>query len=276
MQKLKALAILNAISFVIHIGVAYLTQAKMINTKDAGEISDKYFSLFTPADFTFAIWGIIYTCLGIFCLYHIIMAYKHDKPNPANADLRSISGLFIVNNLVTAGWLIAWTSEQLLLSVVLIILQLATLVAIHVRLRIHNRLRNPGSKTCTELPLSIYLGWVSMATITNISIYLVATGWDGQGLSPVYWTMIMIGVAILAGILMIFTRKNIAFGIVIIWGLYGISSRLQSLQNDDYKNTVNIAWAGMALLALCCLIELVRGFSYKKPAPIFPEATPVK
>jgi tryptophan-rich sensory protein len=257
--------------------VAYLTQAKMINAKDVGEISDKYFSLFTPAGFTFAIWGIIYTCLGIFCLYHIIMAFKHDKPNPANADLETIGGLFAVNNLATAGWLIAWTREQLLLSVILIGVQLITLIAIHARLRIHNRLRNPGSKTCTEFPLSIYLGWISIATIANISVYLVATGWDGQGLSPINWTMIMVGIAILLGIIMIFTRRNIVFGAVVIWGLYGISSRLQSLQNDDYKNTVNIAWAGMVLLGLCCLIELVRGFSFKRPDAVFPEARqPIK
>jgi hypothetical protein len=273
MQRIKALAILNAISFMIHVAVAYMTQVKLINAKDVGEISDRYFSLFTPASFSFVIWGIIYTCLGIFCLFHIIMAYKHDKTNPANADLEAIGPLFIINNLATAAWLITWTREQMLWSAGLIVFQLITLIAIHLRLRIHNRLRPPASKTCTELPFSIYLGWISLATIANISIYLVAIGWDRQGLSPINWTMIMIGVAILIGMLMIFTRRNIAFGVVIIWGLYGISSRLQSFNNDDYKNTINVAWAGMILLGLCSLIELVKGFSFKRPPAKFPEAT---
>ena len=276
MQRIKALAILNAISFLLHLTLSYMTQFRVVNTKDVGEVSDQYFSLFTPAPFTFAIWGIIYTCLGIFCLYHIVMAYKHDKVNPANTDLVSIGAWFIITNLASAAWLIAWTNERLLVSVVLIFIQLLSLIIIHQRLNIHSRLRSAGSKICTELPVSVYLAWISIAAIANTAVYLVAIGWHGMGLPAVQWTMIMIGVAILIGVIIIFTRKNIAFGAVIMWGLYGITARLETL-DDTYTNIINMAWGGIALLGLCCLIQLVKSFGYRRRTLSFPEAArPIK
>lgn len=276
MQKIKALAILNAISFLIHVTLSYMTQFRVVNKKDVSEVSDQYFSLFTPAPFTFAIWGIIYTFLGIFCLYHIVMAYKHDKVNPANTDIVTIGGWFIITNLASAAWLIAWTNDRILVSVVLIFIQLLSLIIIHQRINIHSRLRSSGSKVCTELPLSTWLGWISIAAIANTAVYLVATGWDGMGLPNIEWTMIMIGVAILLGVIIIFTRKNIAFGAVIMWGLYGILSKLETL-DDSYTNIINMAWGGIALLGLCCLIQLVKSFSYRKRSLAFPEAArPIK
>jgi hypothetical protein len=258
MQKIKALAILNAMSFILHLAVAYMTQTKMINAKDVGEVSDQFFSLFTPAGFTFVIWGIIYTCLGIFCLYHIVMAYKHERVNPANVDLVSIGPWFILNNIATAAWLWAWTNEQMLLSLALIFFQLLSLVIIHARLRIHTPLRSAGSKTCTEFPLSIYLGWISIATIANTAIYLVSIGWDGAGIPAVTWATIALVMAISLAVLMVMLRRNIAFGLVAMWGLYGIVYRLTTFDTNDYQDLINIAWGGIALILLLCLLQVGR------------------
>ena len=120
MNKTKALAVLNVISFIIHVAFSYMTQSNVINQKNVGEVSDTYPSLFTPAGFTFAIWGIIYTSLGIFCVFHMVMTYKRNE-NAANRDLRSIGALFILNNIATALCLIACTRVQLVLSVLFII-----------------------------------------------------------------------------------------------------------------------------------------------------------
>ncbi|HEX2630910.1 MAG TPA: DUF6064 family protein [Chitinophagaceae bacterium] len=258
MQKIKALAILNAISFILHLGIVYMTQNKMLNTKDVGEVSDQFTSFFTPADFTFAIWGIIYTCLGIFCLYHIVMAYKHQKVNPANVDLVAIGPWFIFTNLASAAWLWAWTNEQLLLSVALIFVQLLSLIIIHARLGIHMPLRSAGSKTCTEFPLSIYFGWISIATVANTATYLVSIGWDGAGIPAVTWTMIALAVIISLTVLMVMLRKNIAFGLVAMWGLYGIVYRLTGFDTNEYQDLINIAWGGIALIMLLCLLQVGR------------------
>lgn len=265
MTKIRGLAILNVISFLIHLLVVYLTQFKIINTKDVGEISDQYPSLFTPAGFTFAIWGIIYTWLSIFCIYHVVMAFKRNKENGANRDTHRIGYLFIINNLATAAWLIAWTSEQLALSVILIFLQLFSLAIIHRRLHIHSRYRNPGAKTATELPLSVYFGWISLATIANVSSWLVSVRWDGFGISAITWTIIMVVVAAIIGIAMILIRRNIAYGIVLMWGLYGIISRLDTLDNGTYMRITGVAWGAIIALAICAVIQIARGISFHKP-----------
>lgn len=249
-----------------------MTQFKLINKSDVGEVSDRYTSLFTPAGITFAIWGVIYIALAIFCLYHMIMAFKHDKDHPANIDLSKMGGLFIFNNLVTAGWLIAWTNGQVLISLLLILAQLLSLIAIHLRLKIVERSRESGSLVCTQWPLSIYLAWISIATIANASIYLVSAGWSGAGLSEIRWTVIMIAIAVIITLLMIFTRKNVSFGLVVIWALYGIIMKRQSAGPEVYQVIIMIAWAGMIIIAIACLIQFILNMRYKRPGPHFPEA----
>ena len=265
MTKIRGLAILNVISFIIHLVVVYLIQFKFINEKDVGEISDKYTSLFTPAGFTFAIWGIIYTWLSIFCIYHVVMAFKRNKENGGNRDTHRIGYLFIINNIATAAWLIAWTREQLALSVLLIFIQLISLAIIHQRLHIHSRYRNPGAKTGTELPLSVYFGWISLATIANVSAWLTAENWDGFGVAPTTWAIILVVISGLIGIAMILLRRNITYGLVFIWGLYGIISRLDNLDNGQYMRITSVAWGTIIALFICVAIQIARGISFHKP-----------
>jgi hypothetical protein len=262
MKSTRAFAILNVISFLIHLAISYMVQMKMINSKDVGEISDAFTSLFTPAGFTFGIWGIIYTCLGIFCVFHIVMAYKRNPDNDANKDLHSIGPLFIIINLATAAWLVAWTGTQLLLSIFLIFIQLICLLVIHERLHIHNRLRPPSSKLATEFPMSIYFGWISLATIANISSYLVSIGWNGWGISDINWTLIMIIVSTVLGLILLITRRNIAFGLVVIWGLFGILSKLSNYHLNKYDVLINVSWAGIVVIGLVCLVQVIRSFRH--------------
>ena len=120
MKRIKLLSVLNAFVFIIHVVISYSTQFKLINNKDVGEVSNNYSSLFTPAPITFAIWGLIYFSLLCFSVYHILKAWKRPVAEPANQDTHRIGPWFIINNLATAAWLIAWTNERIGLSVLLI------------------------------------------------------------------------------------------------------------------------------------------------------------
>lgn len=272
MNKIKSLAIFNTLCFLIHVSLSYMTQFKLVNSSDVGEISNRYESLFTPAGITFAIWGVIYTALAVFCLYHMIIAFKHDKDHPANNDLLKIGGLFIINNLVTAGWLVAWTNNQILLSLLLIIVQLVSLIVIHLRLGLVDRGRESGSLICTQWPLSLYLGWISIATIANASIYLVSIGWNGGGISEIRWTVIMIAIAVIITLFMVFTRRNVTFGLVVIWALYGIILKRQDASPEIYQLISMIAWTGITIIGIACLIQFILNLRYKRPGPHFPEA----
>src|SRR6185295_4525405 len=146
MKKIRVVSVLNLLALTIHIVVSYATRFKLINSKDVGEVSNQYFSLFTPAAITFVIWGIIYLALIAFCLYHIIMAFRKIPHHPANDDLHRMGYWFILNNLSAAAWLIVWTHDQIALSVLLIFFQLIALIIIHLRVGIHDTNSSIGSK----------------------------------------------------------------------------------------------------------------------------------
>ena len=255
MKNVRYFSVLNLLALLAHICFSYGTQLKLFNSSDVGEVSARYESLFTPAGFTFSIWGLIYLALLIFCIYHIVAAYRSDLSHTANRDTLKISGSFIANNLAAAAWLVAWTREMIGLSVVLIFFQLLCLIIIHTRLGIHNPARGTASTLFTQIPLSIYLGWISIASIANVSAFLASIPWSGAGISYITWTVIMIVVAVLLTSIMVLARKNVAYGLVVIWALYGIIIKRQSVDAARYDHIIQAAWIGMAVVALLCIVR---------------------
>ncbi|MBN8783113.1 MAG: hypothetical protein J0G98_08615 [Terrimonas ferruginea] len=264
MQKTKNLAMLCLLAIVAQIILAYGTQSQLINENNVGDVSDRYDSFFTPAGFTFAIWGVIYTALLAFTIRHLIVAFTKPYDHPGNVDIRKAGGWFIVNNLLTIGWLIVWTSGNVAVAAALILGQLVTLIAIHGQLHIHQPNETAGSKVFTQFPLSIYLGWISIATIANLSIFLVSKNWDGAGIAAVNWARIMIGVAGLLSLFMIFARRNVFFGLVVVWALYGIISKRQERGNAEDQLVIQAAWIVLGIVAVCCLAQLIRNLAVAK------------
>jgi hypothetical protein len=275
MKKTQILAILNLMALVTHVTLSYFTQFKLINDQDVGQVSDAYDSLFTPAGITFAIWGIIYTALLFFCIYHIRMAFKKSYTHPANENVHRLGVWFILNNIGAAAWLLVWTKGLITASTGLIIFQLITLIIINLRLNIHDPDSRTDAKLFTQFPLSIYFGWLTIATIANTSIYLLASGWNGFGLaySPIEWTRIMIGIAVFLTVLVVFARRNVFFGLVIIWALYGIILKRESINAIVYADLIKTAWIGLGIVAASCAIQFILNITTKKKLPSFPQAT---
>lgn len=266
MKKTHILSLLNFVALAIHVTLSYFTQFKLINQQDVGEVSDAYDSLFTPAGITFAIWGVIYTALLFFCIYHIRMAYKREYTHHANTNVLRIGPWFILNNIGAASWLVVWTRGFITASVGLIIFQLVTLIIIHLRLNIHDPHGKTDSKVFTQFPLSIYFGWLTIATIANISVYLLALNWKGFGLdySPIEWTRIMIGIAVFLTALVVFTRRNVFFGLVMIWALYGIILKRETLNATVYADIIKTAWIGLGIVAACCIVQFLQNITAKE------------
>jgi len=262
-MKTGTLAILNALALTLHIVLSYLTQVKSISSLDVGEVSAKYETVFAPAGMTFAIWGLIYLSLTAFCVFHIVKAFNSDNTEQADKDIRAIGWLFIINNLATAAWLIAWVREEIALSVVLIFVQLVTLILISVRAHIANPERLLSNKIFTQFPLSIYFGWICIATIANVSAYLVSINWDGFGIAESNWVIIMIGVAIMLSLFVILVRRNFFFGLVILWALYGIIVKREQVDELQYQNVINAAWAAFIIIVVTLLIRIFRKQKFK-------------
>ncbi|NDK55585.1 hypothetical protein [Pontibacter fetidus] len=267
MKSIKTLAILNALFFLIHLVPSQLTQLKLLNNQTIGEVSDKYPTLFTPAGITFAIWGVIYLALTGFCLYHVVRAFKAPPSDEANKDLQRIGYLFMLNNLATGAWTIAWVYEWLLVSVLLMLVQLVTLLLIHLRLGIYDTSRSAASRWFTQFPLSIYFGWICIATIANISAALVGLGWTGFGISPEVWTIAMLAVATLLTLFVVLNRHNPFVGLVTTWAFYGIILKHQALNLPASMNIIATAWAGLIIVALAVLFVFYQNaVKPKEPA----------
>jgi hypothetical protein len=267
MKNIRLLAITNFWAFLIHLACSYLTRLNMINDVDVAEMSHRFPSLFTPADLTFTIWGLIYFLLFIFCIYHLITAFKYPLSHPANENTRKLGGMFILCNLATAAWLYCWTHAWLGFSLVLILLQLIILMSINIHLKIYNRDASTASKLFTQLPLSIWFGWITVAAIAGTDIYLLAMGWQGLHLTQQRWTVMLIAFTVLIGLCMVFGRRNIFYGLVIIWALCGIILRQTQAGAPAYREITLAAEAGLILMSIACLLQLGRNFSFRRHHP---------
>jgi hypothetical protein len=277
MKNIRLLAIINFWAFLIHLAFVYLTQTKEINDINVAEISDRHETLFTPAPFTFAIWGLIYFLLLILCIYHIFTAFKYPANHPANVHTHRLGGLFIFCNLITAAWLYCWTHEWLGFSLALIAFQLILLIAMNGRLYIYDRESSAASKIFTQAPLSIWFAWICIATIASAAVYMNASDWSGWGLTPVRWTEIMLGLAIFVGISVVLGRRNIFFGLVVLWALCGIILKRTRGGAPDYPGIVLVAELGLVLMGIVCLVQLARNITFRRRHlrrhyPLFPES----
>ncbi len=217
--------LINTVTLTIMLIVNTLANTLPLNGKTTAEIFDSYPVLFTPAGYVFSIWGLIYLVLIGFTIFQALPGQQ------ANPRIERIGGWFALANLLNAGWIFAWHWEMLELSVILMLGLLTCLLVIYTRLEIglHPPL-HPVERALVDFPFSLYLGWISVATIANVSAALYTAGWNGLGLSPEIWAVIMIGVATVIGLLMIHRRNAVAYPSVLIWAFIGIRLRPEQVE----------------------------------------------
>lgn len=263
MKKLGRLAIFNLCSLLLHIGMAMLAQFQLLSDENVADISRRYPALFTPSSQTFLIWWAIYPALIAFTLYHLKMAFSHQEQEPANHDLRRIGTLFMIDNLAAAGWLAAWVNDAISLALILIFVQLICLAAIVRRLNIHNARRTWQSKVFTQFPLSIYTGWITIAAVANLFVWFRYIEWSGWGVSEINWTLTTIALLILFTVQAINRRKNVFYGLVVLWALYGVIQERTVVDPEGSAPIIMITWIAIAIIAIACLFGLIRNLREK-------------
>ncbi|WP_235296092.1 hypothetical protein [Portibacter marinus] len=259
MNIYKLLAILNAVGLIGVLIVNYLANALPINGYDTGELSDMYPNLFVPAGLTFSIWGLIYLFLIAFVIYQFV---KTDFENtPPHHFLSRISFLFFINCLANMGWILLWHHRMVFLSFLVMLIILGSLIMIYQRLEIGQRKVRFSNKWFVHIPFSIYLGWITVATIANATTLLVDWGWNGFGLPESVWAMIMIFVATLVGLRVFSERHDVAYVLVLVWAFLGIFIKRNDI--SSYQDTVAIAAATGGILLI---ISMIWGVIQKKKA----------
>jgi hypothetical protein len=262
-KLLQAGNILAMIATIIINGLAVILP---LNGKSTQELSDALPNLFVPANLTFSIWGIIYILWVVFAIYQASNLFKKEKPQMP--FLFQISWLFILSCVANSAWIFAWHYQQVGLSLIIMIILLITLIALYLRLDVGRAAVPLQEKLCVHLPFSVYLGWITVATIANVTAYLVSVHWDGLGISDVMWTIVVISVGVLITLLALITRRDIAYSLVVVWALLGIYLKrtTQESLNSDVATTALIAMVIIlvGILAAAAWLMLKRA---KKPAP---------
>ncbi len=226
--------------------VNVLANALPLNGQSTGTISDKFQVFFVPAGYVFAIWGVIYLGWIAFVIYQALPAQR------GNPRLERIGWLFASSCLANAVWLFTWHYELFPLSVVVMLSLLALLIVIYLRLDIGRAQVSTMEKWFVNIPFSLYLGWISVATIANITDLLYYWQWDGWGIAPQMWAVIMLVVASVLALAMTFTRADVVYLLVFVWAFAGIA-----VKQSATPLVTNAAWAIALLVALMIPLGLL-------------------
>ncbi len=241
----------NTFTLVLVLVMNIAASAIPLNGISTGEISDLLPSYFTPAGYTFAVWSVIYTALIAFAIYQ---ARPVERERPF---LYKIGWLFVISSIVNSGWIVTWHYGYYALSIGLMVTLLITLIAIYLRLNIGRR--DPTlswqDKIFYQFPFSIYLGWITVATIANISSVVNFWGWNGFGIAEPVWAMLMIGAAVIVAALLLINRRNASYAAVLVWALFGI--RASAMESRE-PALAAVAVAAALIIALLTAIGYWR------------------
>lgn len=188
----------------------------VFNNTNIGGLSDKYTTFFIPAGYVFSIWGIIYMGLIAYSIY------QAQKSQREHQELRDIYRWFLISCVANVAWLIVWLYQWVTLSLGLMLVILISLIAIYLKLGIGRQSVSRGMKWCVHVPFSIYLGWITVATVANVTTWLISMGWEGGNIAPQQWSMLMMTIATIIGLLMSIRHGDIAYVGVIVWAFIGI------------------------------------------------------
>lgn len=250
------LAFLNLAAFLATVVVNALSAILPINGKDPGEISDQYPNLFVPSGLTFSVWGVIYILLGIYIIYNLVVAFR--KPSGQEGFVSRIGILFFLSSAFNIGWIFFWHYGFVWVSLVMMVALFITLLSIYLKLGIGKSQARSAEKGMVHIAFSVYLGWITIATIANVTALLVDLGWNGFGLSEQFWAVLVIAVGIVIALAMLFSRSDIYYNLVVDWAILGILLKRMADMATQAQAVVITSIAGLALITLGIIIQLAR------------------
>lgn len=211
--------ILVAVATVLTIAVNIAATALPINGVTTAELSDEFSVFFIPAGYVFSIWGLIYLGLIAYMVYQFLPAQRKSPM------LMKIAPWYLISSGANIAWILFWHHRQVEYSLACMLVLLVSLIQIYNILKI-GKVKSTMTRNWTvNIPFSLYLGWISVATVANVTVALDVANWDGLGLAPQVWAAIMIGVAVFLSVVALWTRKDIVYALVIIWATTGIYAK---------------------------------------------------
>jgi hypothetical protein len=244
--------VVTVIAFVATVAINAAANALPINGQQTAEISDRFQVFVVPAGYVFGIWGVIYVALAAFTIHQ---ARPSRAADPA---LRAIGWLPALTGVLNTAWLLLFHYEVFALTVPVMLALLATLIVIHHRLWVHRAEHDRATRWLVQVPFSIYLGWITVATIANIAQTLQSLGFDGFGIQPEYIASVVLVVGLLIAGTFVWRFHDVAYGLVIVWAYAGIAIKESAAPLVPF-----VAAAGAVAIAMLVILSIVG----RLPAP---------
>lgn len=246
----KRLPLFVVLAYVQMLTTNALANILPINGKTTGELSNQYANLFTPQGATFSIWGLIYFLLLCFCISFFFSSKENNRAE--------IGRLFISNALFNSAWILAWHYEFLMLSMFIMIGLLVNLILINLALANTKGIIN---RLLLQLPFTVYFGWITIATIANMTALLVGYKWGGFGINEIIWTQLILGVGVIIALFNYFRFRQMAYIGVVLWAYWGIYAKHTHPLgfNAQYPSIINsLVGCFIALILGAVLIASLR------------------
>ena len=249
-------AVVNAVAFFLALTLNGLANALPLNGMTTGALSDLYPNLFVPMGATFSIWALIYTWLLVFVGYGAWLARSERDHTP----LETIGPWFGINMVGNATWIVAWHWMVVPASLVLMGVILMSLLVMYLRLGVGVSAARAADRWFVHAPVSIYMGWITVATIANITTQAVDLGAPAFGQGPAVLTAGVIGAAVVIASRMLWARRDFLFTLVVIWALLGIHLKRAASEAAGSGLVADAALGGLGLLVGGLLLAAVRAW----------------
>jgi len=243
MKKISIKQIITLLATIITITVNGLANTLPLNGLTTGDISDQFEIYFVPAGYVFSIWGLIYLGLILYSIYQVLPSQRD------NQVLNRIAPAYWISSLANSTWIFLWHYEVFSLTITAMVAILGSLLYIYLHLRESKGIQ----KWLVRLPFSVYLGWITVATVANTSQFLYFFNWGGWEIPGAMWAAIMIAVAGLLGILMAWRENDLPYVLVLIWAFVGIT-----VSQFDTSLVVNASWTAVVVLLVGMIVSSIK------------------
>lgn len=249
---------LNLVALVAVIAVNALANILPINGQTTGELADQNSVVIQPAGWAFRVWSLIYLGLIAYVVYSLFPAGR------ASERLRQVGPWFAISCLANIAWILLWHYEQIALSVAAMLTILFSLIMVYTRLGVGQARPAFAERLCVHVPFGLYLGWIAVATVVNVAVFLQDAGWDGVGVSTVTWAAVMTAVAGLLATAVAWRRADPAYVAVSVWAFAAIVAK----NPDSSRIAVAAALATIfSVTALLYRLTINRRSARAEPAP---------